>query len=85
MDKIPKGNITTNIADAPYKIDDRVKVVLAADETTDLEFLGHTGKVVHLNYSNACGQSFPDDPMIGVEFEGSEVESFWKEELEKQI
>ena len=85
MAKMPKGNITTNIADAPYEIDDRVKVTFATDETTDLECLGLTGRVVHLNYSSAVGQSFPDDPMIGVEFDGNKVEQFWKEELEKQI
>ena len=81
MKNTPQGKIRKNIADAPYKIGDLVKVICAADETFDYKCLGSIGEIVHYDYSCYCGQSFPDDPMIGVEFNSREIEEFWKEEL----
>ncbi len=69
---------------APYKIGAVVRVVQFVDETGDSRFLGMTGTVKHFEYFCGCGQSYPDDPMIGVDF-GGRVEEFWKEELELRV
>jgi hypothetical protein len=66
---------------APFRIGDKVKVVRAADETFEKRFMRRVGVVEHLEYSCGCGQTYPDDPMIGVLFRSGEVEEFWKEEL----
>lgn len=44
-------------------------------------FIGRSGTVSYLNYDCDCGQCFPGDPMIGVEFGPGETEEFWPEEL----
>jgi hypothetical protein len=65
---------------SPFKIGDSVKVVSLADDTADADFLGQQGRVFYFEYSCGCGQTFPDDPMIGVQF-GKQKAEFWKEEL----
>ncbi len=79
MEKIRK-----NIRHAPYKIGGFVKIVFATDETFDHKFLGNVGKIIYYDYSCGCGQSFPDDPMIGVRFKNKEIGEFWKEEIHGQ-
>jgi hypothetical protein len=81
MSEIPKGLIRTNVRGAPFRIGDKVRVVRGTDETFDRRFLRRVGRIQHLNYSCACGQTYPTDPMIGVLFRSGEVEAFWKEEL----
>ena len=81
MKKIPQGKIRKNISGAPYEISNLVKISSATDETFDHKFMGRVGAIVHYDYSCGCGQSFPDDPMIGVEFSDNMIEEFWKEEM----
>ncbi len=81
INNIPQGKIRKNIRDAPYAIGDCVKVVYSADDTFDHKYIGHVGKVSYYNYSCGCGQTYPNDPMIGVEFNSRDSEEFWKEEV----
>lgn len=64
------------------KIGQTVRVVSLTDETGDKGCLGKSGKVTHFDYDCGCGQSYPDDPMIEVQFDDGKIEEFWKEELE---
>jgi len=80
---------TTDIDGAPYKIGQKVTVTggphatsFVYDETLPVHLLGQVGVVKYFNYDCGCGQSFPDDPMIGIQFAGGLVEEFWKEEVE---
>lgn len=73
--------VRQNIHGAPFRIGDAVRVVMSADETFDKQYLGEVGTVLYFDYSCGCGQSFPEDPMIGVQFTGFRMEEFWKEEL----
>jgi hypothetical protein len=73
--------ILTDVPGAPFKIGTSVRVARLADETANRAWLGRTGTVKFFNYDCGCGQSFPDDPMIGVELPSGKVEEFWKEEL----
>jgi CarS bacterial SH3 domain len=57
-----------DIAGAPFRIGERVRVVLVCDETGNPRFLRRIGIVKFLEYSCGCGQTYPDDPMIGVDF-----------------
>ena len=66
---------------APFQVGDMVTVEGILDETGRTDLIGHGGPVVHLDYGCGCGQSYPDDPMIGVRFRPGLVEEFWKEEL----
>lgn len=43
--------------------------------------IGKVGTVKYLEYNCGCGQTFPNDPMIGVYFDDDSVEEFWREEL----
>lgn len=74
-----------DVKGAPFKIGERVRVVLLCDETGNQRFLGKVGVVKFLEYSCGCGQTYPYDPMIGVDFgrkiHGKQFEEFWKDEL----
>lgn len=70
-----------NVKGAPFKIGEAVRVVGPGDETFDRSYLGRAGVVRYFEYRCGCGQSYPDDPMIGVELRGGKKEEFWKEEL----
>lgn len=72
--------IYQNVDGAPFKIGEEVNVVSLSDDTADAEFLGRQGQVLYFEYSCGCGQTFPNDPMIGVQF-GERTAEFWKEEL----
>src|SRR5438067_2088529 len=79
---LPRANrIKTNVEGAPFRIGDFVRVVSLSDETAEAQCLGRSGYVIHFEYSCGCGQTYPNDPMIGVDF-GDLIEDFWKEELE---
>jgi hypothetical protein len=73
--------IFKDVRGAPFKIGTSVRVVRLADETGDRAWPGCTGTVKFLNYDCGCGQTYPSDPMIGVELPSGKVEEFWKEEL----
>jgi hypothetical protein len=75
----PDG-IYHDVDGAPFKIGDSVKVVSLSDDTADAEFLGQQGQILYFEYSCGCGQTFPNDPMIGVKF-GERTAEFWKEEI----
>lgn len=72
---------TTDVPGAPFKIGAQVCVVRLTDETGNRAWLGRTVTVKFFSYDCGCGQSYPDDPMIGVESPRGKVEEFWKEEL----
>lgn len=75
----PDG-IYHDVDGAPFKIGETVKVVSFSDDMADEEFLGCQGTVLYFEYSCGCGQTFPNDPMIGIQF-GERTAEFWKEEL----
>jgi len=75
-----RDGIYHDVDGAPFKIGESVKVVSFSDDTADEEFLGCRGAVLYFEYSCGCGQTFPNDPMIGVQF-GERKAEFWKEEL----
>lgn len=70
-----------DIAGAPFRIGAKVTVVQVVDATGGKEFVGKTGEIVHYEYDCGCGQTFPNDPMIGVRFPDGTEEEFWTEEL----
>jgi hypothetical protein len=72
--------IYKDVVGAPFRIGDAVKVVSLSDDTADEDLLGCQGSVLYFEYSCGCGQTFPNDPMIGVQF-GERTAEFWKEEL----
>lgn len=78
---VPANFVRHDVAGAPFCIGDVVRVVALTDETAAATFLGKQGRVIYFEYSCGCGQSYPDDPMIGIE-SAEDTESFWKEELE---
>jgi hypothetical protein len=72
-----------NVKGAPFEIGDKVLVLdnPNIDETFNPVFGLRRGLIVYFEYSCGCGQNFPEDPMIGIEFEDGRTEEFWKEEL----
>lgn len=78
--------VREHVEGSPYQPGERVLVAdLVDQDVADLsECLGRRGTVEYLEYSCGCGQSFPDDPMIGVRLDGGdEAIDFWKEELRR--
>jgi hypothetical protein len=73
-------NHIVSVLGTPFKIGESVRVVKINDETGNRYFLYKQGHVAYLNYDCGCGQSFPNDPMIGVKF-ARKTEEFWKDEL----
>jgi len=69
-----------DIADAPFKIGQAVRVVRLLDETADPKFLLCVGVVFSYEYNCGCGQTYPGNPMVGVAF-GDLLEEFWPNEL----
>jgi len=66
---------------APVKIGTRVIVSACVDWTLDPRLVGAQGTVRYLEYSCGCGQSYPTDPMIGVELDSGRREELWQEEI----
>lgn len=58
-----------------------VRVIKGIDETFDERFLQKIGIVENFDFTCGCGQSYPNDPMIGVRFPNGKYEEFWTEEL----
>ncbi len=67
----------------PFKIGEKVRILnnLINDETFNIDYCNKTGVIIYFEYNCGCGQSFPNDPMIGVKFKNGTTEEFWKEEL----
>jgi hypothetical protein len=74
-------HIHADVPGAPYRIGTPVRVVQLVDETGNRRWLRRIGVVKYFDYYCGCGQTYPDDPMIGVESRRGNVEQFWKEEL----
>ena len=72
--------IYTDIDGAPFCLGDKIRVVRLSDETAATEFLGYRGHVLYFDYSCGCGQTYPNDPMIGIQFTNG-IAEFWKEEI----
>lgn len=72
--------IFVNVLGAPFQIGDVVRVIQIVDSTCNQKLVDKTGTVQYLEYSCGCGQTYPNDPMIGVMI-GSKAHEFWKEEL----
>ena len=72
-----------HVPGAPFQVGMIVRVVDAIDRhVSDLSpLIGRLGVVRYLEYSCGCGQTFPHDPMIGVEFSDRSQQEFWTEEL----
>jgi len=70
-----------DVEGAPFRIGEGVRIVCSEDDTFDRAFLGRIGIVKYFEYECGCGQSFPLDPMIGIEFDNGTVEEFWSDEL----
>ena len=64
-----------------FRIGDTVFVNSLSDETGLPKYLDQTGQIVYFNYDCGCGQSYPNDPMIGIIFSDGEIEEYWKEEI----
>lgn len=79
--RMRQKNTLEDVDGAPYLIGARVQVVKGTDETFDKAFLKRVGYVTYFNYNCGCGQTYPHDPMIGVEFPNGVTEEFWREEL----
>lgn len=71
-----------NVRGAPFRIGDRVCVHCLIDDEGNRSALGKQGSVEYFEYSCGCGQSYPEDPMIGVRFGDGTIDEFWREELE---
>jgi len=72
-----------NVEGAPFRIGQKVEVVGSADDTFNSDYLGHVGTVRYYEYSCGSGQTYPTDPMIGVQFPGGDIEEFWQGELRR--
>ncbi len=71
------------VAGAPYQLGERVRVTRAVDRDVDdlSPYVGQSGRVAYLDYDCGCGQSYPGDPMVGVELDSGLTVDFWREEL----
>jgi hypothetical protein len=68
---------------SPYQPKDIVVVLRFSDDTGDQEFIGKVGVVEYLEYSCGCGQSYPNDPMIGIKFPDGSLIECWPEEISR--
>jgi hypothetical protein len=77
--------IHADVDGAPFSIGQSVTVCGLTDETADRSFLRKRGIVAYFDYYCGCGQTYPQDPMIGVCFPSDKVAEFWREELEADL
>ena len=73
--------ITTDVPGAPFRINQRVRVIKLVDETAEARYLGQEGIVKSFEYDCGCGQQYPHSPMISVHFSDGQQEECWPEEL----
>jgi hypothetical protein len=82
----PAQPIYARVEGAPYQPNAVVRVVRSLDSESSQcgvhAFVGCIGRVSYLEYSCGCGQTYPNDPMIGVSFGDGRTEEFWADELE---
>ena len=81
---LDKNPLYHNIEGAPFKIGQRVKILdnPSNDYTFDNKFANKVGEITQFEYESGCGQTFPSDPMIGVQLDNGKQDGFWHEELE---
>ena len=77
----PSEYFRSNVEGAPFSIGQSIIVCGVADWAADRSFLFRRGIIAYFNYDCGCGQTYPQDPMIGVLFPSGHVEEFWREEL----
>ena len=67
-----------DIDGAPFKIGDKIIILNnpSCDGTFDKEFIGKEGMIKFFEYNCGCGQTYPNDPMIGVKFDNGKVAEF---------
>lgn len=75
--------IYLRVEGSPYQPNDKVLIVKFSDNTGNPEFAGKIGVVQYLEYSCGCGQSYPNDPMIGIKFSNGSLIECWSEEIQK--
>jgi hypothetical protein len=75
--------IYRNVKGSPFKIWDLAQVLEKQfnDATFDSSFCNKIGRIIYFEYSCGCGQRYPFDPLIGIEFQDGKIEEFWKEEI----
>lgn len=80
---LQKNLLYEDVEGAPFRIGQKVRILDNPnhDDTFDGEFANRIGEVSFYEYNCGCGQTFPNDPMIGVRFADGKSEEFWKEEL----
>lgn len=84
--------IRKNVQGSPFKIGQKVKIDASQGDryVFDNDYTGRVGIVKYLEYSCGCGQTFPNDPMIGVEIAGKlardeeRTPEFWPEHLQSE-
>lgn len=72
-----------DVMGTPFEIGQKVLILdnPSDDETFDKQYAGRCGEIIFFEFSGGCGQSFPNDPMIGVKIDEQHMEEFWREEL----
>ena len=75
--------IYIDINGAPCKILNKVVILNNPnmDKTFNEAYVSEIGEVVYFEYECGCGQSYPNDPMIGIKFANEKIEEYWIEEL----
>jgi hypothetical protein len=76
---------TEQVEGAPFQPGQKVTVLSATDDTCAEEFIGSSGTITALFERSGVGDSWPNDPLIDVEFwidARAMTEYFWKEELQ---
>ena len=76
-----KRKVVSTVCGAPFCIGQKVKVIRRIDDTISSNFIRRKGMVTYFDFTCGCGQSYPNDPMIGVLFPNKAIEEFWHEEL----
>lgn len=80
---LSRNPLHRNIEGAPFNIGEPVRILdnPSNDETFNFIFAKRIGHVEFFEYECGCGQTYPEDPMIGVIFTDGKVGEFWAEEL----
>lgn len=80
LDILKPNYIYENVNGAPFEIGQSVKI-LHIDDIDVYRFNNRMGTIVFFEYECGCGQTYPDDPMIGVKLDDDFIYEFWQEEL----
>lgn len=76
--------IYEDVKDAPFFIGCKVEICWGeSDGTFDEEINGMCGVIEYYEYECGCGQTYPNNPMIGVSIPKYDTLEFWPEELKE--